>query len=229
MKSKLSAVLLVVTALLAGCAGTPQAPLSLNSNFYADKSKTIGVYMDPLPKPNTLFAGAGCLLCMAVVETANASLTTQTKTFSTDELAALQTMVVDSIKKKGGNVVIIDSKVQLDKLKSFSGKGVNLAKDDYRPLKASLGVDKLVVIDLNAVGVYRPYAEYVPTGAPTGYVAGLLYTVDLNTNEYDLYEPIDFKVGVQGQWDEAPKFPGVTSAYYQAVEQTKDKVISSFK
>jgi hypothetical protein len=35
-------------------------------------------------------------------------------------------------------------------------------------------------------------------------------------------------VSAQGEWDEPPKFPGLTTAYYQAIELAKDKIKDQF-
>ena len=64
----------------------------------------------------------------------------------------------------------------------------------------------------------------MPNGDPQGYIAGLLYAVDLNSNAYIQYLELDEKVQPEGEWDEPTTFPSVTTSYYQAVENIKNRI-----
>lgn len=229
MKKIALAALIISSSMFVGCAVTPQSPVALSENFYSNKETLVGVYMDELPETKTHIVGAGCLLCIATAAAANSKLTTHLNTLGTDELADLDENLVEVISEKGVKASLIMTPINFDKLGKFKSDEPNVAKKDFTPLKEELGVDKLIVIDLNAAGAYRPYSSYVPTGDPVGTVMGLAYTIDLNTNQYELYENIDIKVSAEGEWKEPPTFPGVTNAYYEAVELTKDKVITLFK
>jgi len=227
---RISLVLLVlVSTMMIGCAATPQSQLPLADDFYSNKSSVVGVYMDEVPKADTQLVGASCLLCYAVAAAANSSLTSHMESLSVEDLASLDKSVEELIKEKGVETNLVAAPIILDDLAKFKTDEANFAKKDFRPLKETLGVSKLVVIDFGAVGAYRSYNAYVPTSSPMGNVSGLVYTVDLETNKYELYETIDFKVGVDGEWDEPSTYPGVTNAYYEAVEQAKDKIIALFK
>ena len=50
---------------------------------------------------------------------------------------------------------------------------------------------------------------------------------DLSTNTYTLYQKIDIYKNAEGEWKEPPSFPGITNAYYQALEQVKDEIKAS--
>jgi hypothetical protein len=52
--------------------------------------------------------------------------------------------------------------------------------------------------------------------------------VNLSNNEYELYVPLLVQKSADGAWDEAPKFPGLTNAYYQVLELSKDAILSPF-
>lgn len=64
---------------LAGCA-TRQMPVLLAENALGGSAGRVGVVMTPLPKVDTYFPGASCLLCLAAASIANSSLTTHTQT-----------------------------------------------------------------------------------------------------------------------------------------------------
>ena len=229
MKNILSGFIITATLILAGCAGSPQKNVALSSDFYSIKDKVVGVYFEEIPNPDTHLIGAGCLLCYAAASVANSSLTSHIETLNTDELDILDEHIVQLITDKGIEVNHITSPIDFERLKSFSSNEENFAKDDFRSLKESLGVDELIVIDLDMVGAYRSYNNYIPTSDPLAAIVGKVYTVDLHTNKYTSYGKIDEKVSAQGDWDEPPSFPGITNAYYQAIEATKDTVIAFFK
>jgi hypothetical protein len=89
-------------------------------------------------------------------------------------------------------------------------------------------VDRLLVIDITTLGVMRPYSAYVPTGAPRGILEGRGYLVNLSNNSYEWYQRVQVYRAADGQWDEPPKFPGLTNAYYQVIELGKDDFLKPF-
>ena len=48
--------------------------------------------------------------------------------------------------------------------------------------------------------------------------------VNLKTNAYEWYSPIDINKAA-AMWDQPPKFPDLTNAYFQAIELGKDAVL----
>jgi len=228
--NKITTLALVFTCLvMVGCASNPQKSVALSQDFYSSGDKTVGVYVDELPAADTHFFGAGCLLCYGAAAIANSSLTSHIQALSTDDLIGVDESIAKLVTKKGIAANIINAPVDFEGLKKFTTQEEDFAKQDYRPLRESLGVDKLVVIDFNIVGAHRSYSGYIPTSDPVGAVIGKAYTVDLATNKYILYEEIDVKVSTSGEWDEPPSFPGITNAYYQAIEIAKEKVADLFK
>jgi hypothetical protein len=79
------------------------------------------------------------------------------------------------------------------------------------------------------VGIHRNYASYVPTGAPHSTIQGVGYIVNLKDNSLEWYQPVTIKKFTDQNWDEPPKFPALTNAYYQAIEMAKDAYIGTFK
>jgi hypothetical protein len=228
LKKILSPFVILAIVVVTGCVSAPQQPISLSPQFYSAGDQEIGVYLTDLPKTDTHLVGAACLLCYAVAAAANTTLTNHIQSLDTSEFNGFDDTVATLITTKGSKAKAIKSNIDFNELPKFKTKEPNFAKHDFRKLKEELGIDKLIVIDINMAGVYRPYSNYIPTGAPVGTVAGITYTVDLETNKYEQYQNIDFKVGAQ-KWDEPPAFPGITNAYYEAVELSKDKISNLFK
>jgi hypothetical protein len=227
MKKLLAFALVASSLLLGGCASPPQPPLTLSSTALPSPGARIGVAMSPLPKVDTSFPGASCLLCMAAASVANSSLTTHTQTLPSDDVARLKGEVAALLRKKGQNVTVIDEAIKTSDLPKLDG-GPNKSPRDFSALRAKYQVDKLLVIEVGELGITRSYATYIPSGDPQGVVAGTAYLVNLADNSYEWYLPIRQVKSAAGKWDEAPKFPGLSNAYFQAVEGARDAILQPF-
>lgn len=211
--------------LLTGCASPPQQPLALSDKVFQQKTTRIGVAMNKLSKVDTSFPGAGCLLCYAAASATNSTLTAHTKTLPSDDLARLKSDVAALLKKKGQSVVLIDEELNIDDLPKVSGDAPNTARKDFSSLKNKYQLDKLLVIEIAEVGISRSYASYVPTGEPKGVVNGKGYIVNLKDNSLEWYLPLAQQKSANGAWDEAPNFPGLSNAYFQAIEGARDSIL----
>jgi hypothetical protein len=210
---------------LAGCGAKLQLPIQINQNVLTNQQNKIGVIMTAVPAPETHIYGAGCLLCYGVASGLTSKLDKHLKTLATDDIASLKKEVFDALKLKGLQPILIDAPLDLDKLKKFKGKGENLAKYDFSKYKSN-DIDMLLVIEVTEVGGYRTFSSYIPTSDPQGYVNATSYLVDLNTNTYLWYNPAKTYVSVEMEWDEPPTFPGMTKAFYQAIQESKQKVLN---
>lgn len=215
----------VLGIFLTGCAVKPQQPVALNQEALSAKSGKVGVAMSALPKIDTYFPGAGCLLCYAFASASNSSLTKHAETLSHDDLSALKEDVAAVLRKKEVDVVVIKEPIDLKSLPDVRTDVPTNARKDFSSLRTKLAVDKLLVIDMPLVGYVRMYSSYVPTSDPKATVSGSSYLVDLKTNTYSWYVPIEISRSADGKWDEPPKFPGLTNAYFQALEAGRDSVL----
>lgn len=216
------AALSAFALLLTGCASAPQLPVPMNPAALAAPAK-VGVMMTALPKVDTEFPGAGCLLCLAAASVANSELTNHTKTLPYEDLPQLKEQVAAILKQKGSNSIVITDAIEINKLPDAKTSGPNIARQDFSALGAKYGIDKLLVIAISDIGFKRPYASYIPTGEPKAEVNGVSYLVNLSNNTFEWYAPLRVVKGTD-KWDEPPKFPGLTNAYFQAIEQLKDDV-----
>lgn len=222
------AAMLAAVLLLAACAAPVQTPVGLRSEVLSSAGGRIGVVASKLPKPDTQFPGAGCLLCIAVASAANSSMTDHVRTFALDELQPLKAEVAQLLRARGQDVVLIDEPVDVDALPDRSSAGTNEARKDFGAFKAKHRVDRLLVIDVRFIGVMRPYSAYIPNGDPYATVGGQAYVVNLGSHSLDWHEPLQVRRTAESKWDEPPKFPGLTNAYFQAIEMTKDLVKRPF-
>jgi hypothetical protein len=220
---------LAISSFLIGCVTTPQAPIALSGDAIARHDGRVGVVMSALPNVDTSFPGADCLLCLGVASAANSALTSHTHTLGTDEVRSYKANLIDALRKKGFDVTDIPGPLDLGKLPSAHEKAPGHATKDFTSLKARFGVDRLYVLEVTQLGFERSYAAYVPTSDPQAIVRGQAYLIDLSSNAYDWYQPVKVTTTAEGKWDEPPAFPGLTNAYYQAIEKARDLYLGPFK
>lgn len=227
MNVRFSILLVSMVALLSGCMSPPQLPVPLAPQALATQGARVGIYMSALPKVDTSFPGAGCLLCMAAASIANAQMTTYTQTLPYESLPQLKVELSKLLARKGTTVTIID-KLDIDSLSGFDSKAPNFARKNFMSLKAQHNIDKLVVIQFSQVGIERNYSAYIPVGDAKARVSGVGYLVNLTDNSLDWYLPLEVNKASDGKWDEPPKFPGLTNAYFQSLEVAYDQLLAPF-
>lgn len=218
----------LLAAVLGGCATKPQFPVSLADNALGPQLGRVGVAMAPLPKPTTFFPGADCLLCLAAAELNGARLSGHAATLPLEDLPQLKQQVAEKLRKKGLDVLVIDEPLDVDKLPDRSTDGDNIARKDFAAVGMKYKLDRLVVLQVRQLGFQRMYAAYVPTGDPRAIVQGTGFMLDLKTHRYDWYRPVHVTRAAEGGWDEPPKYPGLTNAYFQALELGKDTLVRPF-
>lgn len=229
MKRRHVIALVALSAVLAGCATPPQTPIALSAGVASLKPAKVGVVMSALPKVDTEFPGASCLLCYAAASVTHQALTRHVQTLPQEDLPQLAASMVRLLRAKGLDAVALESPLDLKKLPDPSTKAPNFAPKDFSSFKTRYGVDKLLVLDITALGVWRNYSAYVPTGDPKAVFKGTGYLVNLGTNALEWYLPVDVQKSADQAWDEAPKFPGLTNAYFQAIEMGKDSFTKPFE
>lgn len=222
--------LVLALLFLSGCATQPQLPVPLGPTAISPQAGRVGVAMTQLPKVDTSFPGADCLLCLAVASMANNALTKHAQALPAEDLPKLKEMVAEHLRKREANVRVIAEDLKIDDLPNASAQGPNIARKDFATLQKKYEVDKLLVVSIASLGFERTYAAYVPTSDPKALVRGVAFMVDLKTNTYDWYQPLNVVRSSDGAWDEpAAKFPGLTNAYFQAIEVGKDEILKPLK
>ncbi|MEQ9106261.1 MAG: hypothetical protein RLO04_02200 [Limnobacter sp.] len=225
-------VLAAAAILLGGCATPVQQRIDLADNYFLSskaKGGKVGVVMAELPKPDTAFPGANCLLCLGVANGMHSALNKEVQTFSTAELKPLPLDVVALLKKRGLDVVLIDEPLKIDALPDLDARGAaNKSRKNFTSLKTKYNVDRLFVVHFTALGVWRSYSAYVPTDPPKAVVVGNASLIDLSTHSLEWHLPVNVSRTAVGDWDEAPNFPGLTNAYYQVLETGMDLIKKPF-
>jgi hypothetical protein len=225
-------IVLALAAVLAfaGCSTPPQRPVAFNAgSLSAPQGNRIGVAMTPLPKVDTHLPGADCLLCLAAASLANSSLTAHARTLPYEDLPKLKDEVAQLLRKRGAQQVsVIAEDVDVEALPGAKGQGPDLAVKDFSSLQKKYDVDKLLIIDVRTLGFQRYYKAYIPSGDPRALLQGAGYLVNLSNNTYEWYSTVHVSRGAEGKWDEPPKFPGLTNAYFQVIELAKERYTQPF-
>jgi hypothetical protein len=210
---------------LGGCATAPQLPVPMSGSSISSAGGRVGIAMSPLPKVDTEFPGAGCLLCIAVASATNSKLTDHVRTLPASELTDLKRQAAAAVAKKGATAVLFDDDLKVSDFPDFKSDQPNVARKDFRTLREKFNVDRLLVIDVAALGVWRDYSAYVPTSDPKAILKGQAYLVNLRSNALEWFAPLNI-VKAAAVWDQPPKYPDLTNAYFQAIELGKDTVLT---
>ena len=229
LRTSLAGVAIGALVFVGGCATKLQPAVPMAASALSAPGTRIGVAMTPLPKVDTYLPGARCLLCLAAAAVANSSLTAYTRALPYEDLPALKETIAALIRKQGAEPFVIVEPIRLGDLPDHAVQGDKLARKDFSSLRKKYGVDKLLVIDISQLGFERTYSAYVPTSDPKGVMRGSGSLIDLKTNALEWYLPLVVRRSPDGSWDEPPKYPGLTNAYFQVLELGKDEVLKPFK
>ena len=229
MKIQFGLVVACVTLILGGCAASQPKPLYLTENAVGPQAGRVGIAIAQLPEADTHVRGATCLLCIAVAAAANSSLTSYAKTLPQDDLARIKDELAESLRKKGTEVLVMTEAINLDDLPDYASQAPNTAKKDFSRLRQKYNIDRVLVVQIKSLGFLRTYAGYIPTSPPRAMLEGAGYVVNLKNNAYEWYELVNIIQGTDANWDEPPKFPGLTNAYFQSLELARDRFLQPFK
>ena len=219
--------LLASIIVITGCAVAPQEPIAIQDNVWQQNSMKVGVLMSTVPELNVHMPGAECLLCLAAAEIANRSLSKHVDTLSHDDLPRMKDQLVAELGQKGVSAMSYPQAYDLNKLPDTKSDNSTVARKDFSSFNDGSGLSHLLVIQVNMLGMYRPYSAYIPNSDPKAVFAGAIYLVNLQDNTYAWYEPVSIYRGATGEWDEPPSFPSLTNAWYQALEMGKKKILAT--
>lgn len=225
---RLHLILLVLAAVLGGCASKAQQPLELDNALWNERDEVIGIaYVEP-PKPYVSMIGNQGLLDLAFNNSMAAGLKRKVDTWEVASFREVPRQIADELAARGYNARVIETPLQPTLLPKHKA-GLGYASQDYRTLKQQHGIDKLVLVSLGYAGTVRSYYSMVPTSDPVAQIGGLAQVIDLDDNRLLQYKPIALSRAADGEWDEGPEFPNLTNAFYQLLDQTEQQMISPFR
>lgn len=219
---------LLCLALLTGCA-TPQPPVPMDQAFWNEKQERIGVAYTPLPAPTVALTGQQGLLDYAVNSGMASGLRAKVETWDTSSLREIPQQAAALLQEKGYTVVKLDEPINVEALKKVPSEKTGFTAMDFQPLKAQNQIDKLVLFSFASAGTTRSYYSVAPTSVPVAQIVVSTYVIDLDDNRMLYYQPKVFSRAADGEWDEAPEFPNLTNAFYQALDSTQQDLLGVFR
>lgn len=220
---------LLLTALgLTGCA-TPQPPVPMDQTFWSEKQERIGIAISEIPEPDVFMTGNQGLLDVAVNSGLAAGLRSKVVTWDKSTLHELPTQAAQLLKEQNYSAIQLDEPVIVAKLGTPPNKGLGFATVDFTPLKEKHQIDKLVLFTITSIGTTRSYYGMIPTSAPVAQVVVSTLIIDLDDNRLLYFQPNTVNRAADGEWDEAPEFPNLTNAFYQALDSTQQSLLSPLK
>jgi len=225
--SKIFFVSFLVLACVA-CTTVPQSPVNF-SQINVGNEASITVVMSDIPDPGMAYPGAGCLLCLGVAAAANSDLSKYSKTLPTDDFLSFGEDAHNVLLERGIDVELSENIFVNKDLSKSTSKEMNIAAKNHSILKDTFDTTHLLVIRLDSIGMSRNYANYIATSKPYVNITGSAYLVNLETNIYDWYLPIEQQEYSDGEWNEKPDYPSLTNAYFGAIERVREAIISGLK
>ncbi|MFC4160497.1 hypothetical protein [Chitinimonas lacunae] len=212
--------------LLSGCASIQQ-PVPVKPAFWQGKDQGVAIVVPTLPKAVAMKVGNQGLLDVAINSALANPLETHLNSLDLSEFNRVAQKINDGLAAKGFSQVTIVNGFDLSKLQEFKDQkpGTGFAKQDFRPLAASMNSGKAVVLKVMAAGTVRAYYGFIPLGAPSAKFMVEAQIVNLKDNSLEWYQNFDRTQPVADPWDQSPNFPNVTNAVYQNVDAVVNDIV----
>jgi hypothetical protein len=221
----LATLTLLACLTLTGCANV-QPPVPLAQQFWDAKEPTIGVAITVVPEPVLVLTGQQGLLDLAINKGINSKLSDNVEKWQVRDLNTLPDAIVAKLQAKGYKAKRINEPVNLTTYKEVSFREGYTIRD-LSPIKATYGVDRLLLINIQGTGATRSYYSVVPTSVPMAQVGGQGMVVDLADNKLLWFKPFAVVQAAQGEWDE-PTYTNLSNAFYQAMDTSRQQMITPF-
>jgi len=214
-------------SLLNACATVPR-PTAVAPEFWQQPVKKVAISVQPLPKPASYKMGAQGLLDMAINNAIANGWDTHVESLVFEPYQELADELASKIKARGFLTEVIP--VDLVKLKKYEPTPDQEKKPmfewDLTPL-GRVGREYLLLVKVDSVGTARDYYGFVPLSAPRGYLQGYATLIDVRSNEVIWWKSLLVNKGVNGDWDQPPAYSNLSQAIDQAVEQSRQDVVTS--
>ncbi|MGD2119166.1 MAG: hypothetical protein PVG66_12455 [Chromatiales bacterium] len=230
MKGLKFTIVLFALLLLVGCASVPQPPVPLTNDYWEKNDPQLGIYVKPLEKPQFYMEGDVRLLDYAVNAAVMSPVTSHFESLEVTDYDVLREDIKQYFSDQGKQVKLLVDDLKISDLSNYSDPDkedtVYFAKKDYTGLKKKYGIDHLLVVIPERVGLARPYQGFIPMGEPRAIFEVKGELVDLETNQLLWYAEISRDNFSSGVWDEPPTYPGLTNGFYAALEAIKQDVLN---
>jgi hypothetical protein len=205
-------------SLLSACAVNPV--VKMQSDFWSQTDRSVVVALATLPEAKPHRVGAQGLIDMAINEAMADDLTKTLRTVAlTDSYGQTRSEVVKGLQDKGIKASLAEKMIDTGPLQDFSteDKSRVYAAKDFRPLKADLGADRLLLFTVTQAGTQRSYYGFIPTSSPSAILRARGELIDLQTNAILWRELTTNTSAVNDPWDQPPEFKNVHAAVQKVI------------
>lgn len=214
-------------SLLSACASVGTT-VPMKNEFWSQTDRSISVALAKLPDTQPHKAGAQGLLDIAINEAMADELSKALKTITlTDSYGGARSEVVKRMQERGLKASFVDKQIDINVLQDFSteDKSRIYALKDFRPLKADLGSDRLLVFTVTQVGTLRSYYGFIPTSRPSAILNARGEIVDLQTNEVLWRDTTSNTAQIADPWDQPPDFKNVDAAVRKVIDDARKAML----
>jgi len=218
----------VLGLLLLSACSTFGPNVPLRSDFWTQTDRTLTVALAPLPDLKAHRAGQQGLLDVAINEAMADELTTALRTIRlSDSYGQARSEVVRRMQERGIKAKFVETGIDPSALESFSteDKSRLYASKDFRPLKPSVGTDRLLVFTVTQVGTMRSYYGFIPISRPRAILNARAELVDLNTNEVLWRDTTSQNAEIADPWDQPPEFTNVHAAVQKVIADSRKELL----
>jgi hypothetical protein len=188
----------------------------------------VGVALAGVTAPQLYLPGADCDACLADALQQNSELAGFVAT-------SLQSAVLDPadselltrLIQRGVDPLALQQPININQLPLIQTPGADTAGRDFSGFQ-ELEITHLLVIDLNQLGIARPYQHFDPAGQPAAVLKAAYYLIELHSNEYKWYKFMEYTQEADGNWNEPSAFPGLASAYETIFEEARNAIVAQF-
>ena len=215
----------VAAVLIAACATPSVKTIVLPSSFWQEKAGKVGVAMVELPRGALHMIGPQDALDRAIANAADARLRGHLEAVQPSEFQQITDAFSARLRAKGYTVSVTSQPIKRAQYAILQAKdATKLADHDVMSLRATYGVDRLLLLSVDRFGAFRDYFVFVPTAAPLAMfqVSGQL--IDLTNHQILWQVSMPEKqnlIAIEGEWDQPPDYPnlmqGIRRAEHNAV------------
>ena len=211
---------------LGACVQTQQ-PLPLEAEA-VKPGDVVAVGLNKVPDPRFMMEGSQGLLDLMIASAVTDQLNARIKNFDTNAVRGMENKIVDILKSRNTEAFAID---RLDPAlyEKTANYKTGFSRIDYSKLKQQHDANYLLLIEFTYIGVIRPYYGFIPTGAPEPYIKANAKLVDLSNNKLFWYQEYKYRQNVEGDWDDPPSYPALTSNFNEGFKYIVHSIVESVK
>jgi len=200
--------------LFIGCAQQPRN-VQLSENFWQNKNQKIAIASFKAPKPQVRTVGAQGLLDLAVNTTMNSGMNTFLKRTDLTWYKEINSSFANRLKEHTIKTSVLPQEFEHD-------------KKSRELLLSQVEADKVLTLELRAIGARREYYSIIPKGAPEAFCVLVGELIDPKDKKVWWHHEVVIVQPVQGAWDQGPNYPNFTNALNVAVNEAKQEILDSF-